>query len=70
MQVAAISVPSSPGWRWRVSNSAGDMIEESRETFATIGIAVAQGKKRHAEMDIVDRSIAPAFRPSPRARGR
>jgi hypothetical protein len=71
MQVAAVSIPGSPGWRWRVVNYAGEMIEESREMFATIGIAVAHGKKRHAEMDIVDRSTAaPAYRPAPRFRGR
>ena len=70
MQVAAVSVPARPGWRWRVVNYAGEMIEESRETFSTISIAVAHGKKRHAEMDIVDRSTpAPAYRPTPRLRG-
>jgi hypothetical protein len=57
MQVAAVSIPGSPGWRWRVVNYAGEMIEESRESFPTIHVAVAHGKKRHAEMDIVDRSV-------------
>lgn len=71
MQVAAVSIPARPGWRWRVVNYAGEMIEESRETFPTISIAVVHGKKRHAEMDIVDRSTpAPAYRPIPRLRGR
>ncbi len=52
-------------------NYAGEMIEESRETFPTISIAVAHGKKRHAEMDSVDRSMpAPAYRPVPLLRGR
>jgi hypothetical protein len=47
-----------------VVNYAGEMIEESRETYSTISIAVAHGKKRHAEMDIVDRSMPiPAYRP-------
>jgi hypothetical protein len=54
-----------------VVNDAGEMVEESRETFPTIGIAVAHGKKRHAEMDIVDRSVpSPAYRPAPHLRGR
>ena len=57
MQVAAVSIPGSPGWRWRVVNYAGEMIEESRESFPTIHVAVAHGKKRHAEMDTVDRSV-------------
>ena len=71
MQVAAVSIPGSPGWRWRVVNYAGEMIEESYEMFPTISIAVAHGKKRHAEMDVVDRSTpTPAYRPIPRLRGR
>jgi hypothetical protein len=71
MQVAAVSIPGSPGWYWRVVNYAGEMIEESREAFPTISVAVAQGKKRHAEMDTEDRSTrAPAYRPVPRLRGR
>jgi hypothetical protein len=71
MQVTAFSVPAAPGWRWRVVNYAGEMIEESRETYPTISIAVAHGKKRHAEMDVVDRSTrAPAYRPAPHLRGR
>ena len=71
MQVAAVSIPGSPGWRWRVVNYAGELIEESHETYPTISIAVAHGKKRHAEMDIVDRSVpTPAYRPIPQMRGR
>ena len=71
MQVAAVSIPGSPGWYWRVVNYAGEMIEESRETFPTISSAVAHGKKRHAEMDTVDRSMpARVYRPVPRLRGR
>jgi hypothetical protein len=59
MQVAAVSISGSPGWRWRVVNYAGELIEESRESFPTIHLAVTHGKKRHAEMDIVDRSVPP-----------
>jgi hypothetical protein len=71
MQVAAVSIPGSPGWRWRVVNYAGEMIEESHEMFPTISIAVAHGKKRQAEMDVVDRSVPnPAYRPTPYLRGR
>lgn len=71
MQVAAVSIPGSPGWHWRIVNYAGETVEESRETFTTISIAVAHGKKRHAEMDVMDRSIpAPVHRPVPHLRGR
>lgn len=71
MQVAAVSIPGNPGWHWRVVNYAGEMIEESRETFPTISIAVAHGKKRHAEMNIADRSTPTrAYRPAPYLRGR
>ena len=57
MQVAAFSTPGSPLWRWRIVNYAGEMVEESRETFPTIASAVAQGTKRLAELNIVDRSL-------------
>jgi hypothetical protein len=71
MQVAAVSIPGSPGWHWRVVNYAGEMVEESHETFETISIAVAQGKKRQAELDIVDRSVPnSSYRPAPYLRGR
>ena len=71
MQVAAVPIPGSPGWYWRVVNYAGEMVEESREAFPTISIAVAHGKKRHAEMDIEDRSVpARSYRPAPHLRRR
>jgi len=54
-----------------VVNYAGEMVEESREAFPTISIAVAHGKKRHAEMDIEDRSVpARSYRPAPHLRRR
>ena len=58
MQVAALSTPASPNWRWRIINYAGELIEESNETFPTIGTAVAQGTKRLVQMNVVDRSEA------------
>jgi hypothetical protein len=58
MQVAAFSTPQNPNWRWRIVNYAGEILEESRETFPTIASAVAQGAKRLAEMNVVDRSVA------------
>lgn len=57
MQVAAFSSPGDPDWRWRIVNYAGETIEESRDTFPTIASAVASGKKRLVQMDIVDRSM-------------
>jgi hypothetical protein len=71
VQVAAFSVPDRPGWRWRLVNYSGEMVEESRETFPTIGTAVAEGKERLAQMDGVDRSKpVSAYRPNPLLRGR
>lgn len=46
----------NPYWRWRVVNYAGEVIEESNETFPTIAGAVAQGTKRLIQMNVVDRS--------------
>ena len=58
MQVIAFSTPSRPEWRWRIVSYAGELIEESRETFSTISTAVARGTKRLSELNIVDRSVA------------
>jgi hypothetical protein len=51
MQVIAFSTPRSPDWRWRIVDYAGDMIEESYQTFASIEIAVADGNRRLREVD-------------------
>ena len=73
MQVVAFSTPARPDWRWRIVNYAGEVIEESRATFRTIAIAVEDGTRRLAEMNVVDRSTpARIFRSTShlRARGR
>ena len=58
MQVAAVSTPQDGArWRWRIVNYAGEIVEESRETFATIGSAVEHGSKRLAQMGGVDNSV-------------
>ena len=58
MQVAAISKPEdSLHWRWRIVNYAGEVVEESRENFATIANAVEQGSKRLRELNVVDNSV-------------
>jgi len=59
MQVVAFAIPASDGWRWRIVDYAGEIVQESQPAFPTIGEAVAQGKKRLAEMNVVDRSVAP-----------
>lgn len=56
MQVTAFSTPREPDWRWRIVNYAGETIEESRGTFKTISVAVAEGTKRLVQLD-VDRSV-------------
>lgn len=58
MQVTAFSTPAQPRWRWRIVNYAGEIIEESREQFATISGAVARGTERLVAMNVVDRSEA------------
>ena len=69
MQVAAVSTPQDGArWRWRIVNYAGEIVEESRETFATIGSAVEQGSKRLAQMDGVDNSVRYPYQPSTRHR--
>lgn len=48
----AYSTPSSGGWYWRIMDYAGELVEESRERFPTIGEAVAQGAKRLGQMNL------------------
>ena len=71
MQVAAFSTPTSPDWRWRIVNYAGEVVEESRELFPSIASAVAQGTKRLLQLDVVDHSVpARAFRSTSHLRPR
>ena len=58
MQLAAVSTPQDGArWRWRIVNYAGEIVEESRETFATIASAIEHGSKRLAQMGGVDNSV-------------
>jgi len=56
VQVAAFSTHGDGRWRWRIVNYAGDVVEESSETFATIASAVAEGSARLLKLNVVDRS--------------
>jgi hypothetical protein len=56
MQVTAISSPRYPEWRWRISDYAGDTVEESRVGFPSIAAAVAAGTERLVSLNVVDRS--------------
>ena len=56
MNVAAFNSPEDPAWRWRIVNYAGETIEESHDRFPSIGAALAQGARKLAAMNVVDRS--------------
>jgi hypothetical protein len=58
MQVAAVATPRERGWRWRIVNYAGELIEESTETFGTIAAALAHGSSRLLTLNVVDHSEA------------
>jgi hypothetical protein len=69
VQVAAVTTPQDASrWRWRIVNYAGELIEESRETFPTIASAVEHGSRRLSQLDIVDKSVP--FRPQRSTRHR
>ena len=59
MQVVAVSTPLRPDWRWRIVNYAGEIIEESHETFPSIAAAVREGGRRIHEIDVPDTSSRP-----------
>ena len=54
MNVFAFSTPARPEWRWRIVNYAGETIEESRESFGSIALAVRAGTRRMTEMNVDD----------------
>lgn len=56
MQVAAFATPQDHGWRWRIVNYAGEVIEESADTFGSIAAAVAKGSARLVKLNVVDKS--------------
>jgi hypothetical protein len=56
MQVTAFATPARPDWRWRIVNYAGEILEESRDTFPSISAAVAKGTARLVQMNVVDHS--------------
>ena len=58
MQVAAVATPRERGWRWRIVNYAGDVVEESTDVFGTIAAAVAHGSAHLVTLNVVDRSEA------------
>ncbi|MGH7279385.1 MAG: hypothetical protein ACREJG_11955 [Candidatus Rokuibacteriota bacterium] len=60
MQVIAFKTPSYPDWRWRIVNYAGEMVEESSQTFPSIGSAVADGTRRMREVGDEDLSTRPS----------
>jgi len=64
MTVAAFNTPGNPAWRWRIVNYAGETIEESRDGFPSIGVALAQGAQKLAAMNVVDRSQPVSWRRS------
>lgn len=59
MYVTAFSSPRRPEWRWRITDGAGQIIEESRRGFGSIAAAVAAGTGRLVSLNIVDHTPAP-----------
>jgi len=50
MDVVAIS--AEKGWRWRIVGHAGEVVEQSREIFATIAAALVSGAGRRQGIDV------------------
>ncbi len=43
MNIVAVSTPTSSGWRWRIVDYSGEVVEESHTRFSSIAIAIAEG---------------------------
>ncbi len=61
MQVVAFATPSRPEWRWRLVNYAGDVVEESSQTFPSIAIAITNGTRRMNDLDADDTRRSPTY---------
>jgi hypothetical protein len=61
LQVVAFSTPSCPEWRWRLVNYAGDVVEESSQTFASIASAITVGTLRMNDLDADDTRRTPTY---------
>ena len=55
MDVVAVSTPPENAWRWRIVNYAGEVVEESHETFTTIAAALASGAGRLPAINLANR---------------
>lgn len=54
MQVIAFSTPARPDWRWRIVDYAGEVLEESHQSFPSIATAVTAGGHRLRELGVQD----------------
>jgi hypothetical protein len=70
MNVVAVSTPSSSGWRWRIVDYSGQMVEESPGTFVSIERAVADGVERLRHRDDRDSESLLRRAPQPPSYGR
>ena len=70
MNVVAFSTPRRPGWRWRIVNYEGEVVEESETTFPSIGSAVAEGALHLERRNAADRATRPSHSHYPRPYGR
>jgi hypothetical protein len=43
MTVVAFAVPGQPGWRWRIVDYNGQMVDESDAVFETMQLALVAG---------------------------
>jgi hypothetical protein len=68
VNVVAFSTPPVSAWRWRIVDAAGETLEESSTSFATIAAAMAAGTERLQVRTELDRP-PPARAPWRRRRG-
>jgi hypothetical protein len=55
MTAVAFSISGTTGWRWRIVNDGGETLQESHSVFATLALALEEGRERlrdHAEQTV------------------
>jgi hypothetical protein len=70
MNIVAVSTPNSSGWRWRIVDYAGQVVEESQARFASIALAVAEGTAHLRSRDDLNSANLVRRAPQPPAYGR
>ena len=56
--IDVVAISAEKGWRWRIVGHDGEVVEQSREIFATIAAALVSGAGRRQAIDVALPTVA------------